>query len=146
MLLIIIVVGCKKEGCTDPLALNFDSEAKKKSGCLYQLDWALWFSEQTAISFTNDGVTEFKVVKGIGMDAVTIGYFDVTSFSASSPNCGDGAFTYSEIFSSRDENYYYSGDIYKITATDTIWLRSVGISCFPVNMFGTTCNKFELTY
>lgn len=32
------VVSCKKEGCTDPLATNFDSEAKKDDGsCMYAL-------------------------------------------------------------------------------------------------------------
>src|SRR5688572_4667468 len=36
----VILTGCKKEGCTDPTALNYNEEAKKDDGtCTYfQLD------------------------------------------------------------------------------------------------------------
>lgn len=32
----LVITGCKKEGCTDPVATNYDSKAKKNDGsCVY---------------------------------------------------------------------------------------------------------------
>lgn len=34
-----LATGCKKDGCTDPLATNYDANAKKDDGsCLYDQD------------------------------------------------------------------------------------------------------------
>ena len=34
--LVATVMSCKKKGCTDPLALNYDSSADKNEGCEYE--------------------------------------------------------------------------------------------------------------
>jgi hypothetical protein len=36
--LVATVISCKKKGCTDPLALNYDSSADKNEGCEYESD------------------------------------------------------------------------------------------------------------
>ena len=54
-ILLLAVYSCKKEGCTDPAAINYDDEAKKDDGsCEY--DTIIQFEFDSLIS-ENDSIT-----------------------------------------------------------------------------------------
>lgn len=59
---ILFFSACKKEGCTDSTAINYDSEAKKNSGCVYER--ILTIKEPVIISDSamNTGEIEIRIV------------------------------------------------------------------------------------
>lgn len=67
--LIVLLISCKKEGCTDPSALNYDSHAKKDNGnCEYSIEA---FSSQLSITPL---VNSFNVVYDTIMYQHPLGY------------------------------------------------------------------------
>ena len=75
LLPLMLVTGCKKEGCTDPLAINYDSEADTDDGtCIYEdvpAELVLAFEqevdgepvEQHQISYTSAAGNEYSITR-----------------------------------------------------------------------------------
>jgi len=74
ILLSLFVVSCKKEGCTNESATNFDSEAKKDDGsCKYEANTSFWFNEGVSGFLVGPyEVTELTVY----MDDIAVGTMD----------------------------------------------------------------------
>ena len=56
----IVVLGtsCKKKGCTDPLAVNYSTEAKKDdASCTYESTFSVWWGEANSQYFVSYPVT-----------------------------------------------------------------------------------------
>jgi hypothetical protein len=50
---LITALGCKKKGCLDRLASNYDSEAKKEATCYYDGRFVLYVDEASAARYKN---------------------------------------------------------------------------------------------
>jgi hypothetical protein len=55
--LLAVVPACKKKGCTNPLATNYDAEAKKDDGSCELPDTDTWYTEVTVGSETYNQIT-----------------------------------------------------------------------------------------
>ncbi|MBL6871072.1 MAG: hypothetical protein ISQ95_00595, partial [Flavobacteriales bacterium] len=60
-LYLLVIQSCGKEGCTDPLAHNFDDSAKKDDGkCFYGIKDSL--AAQFSFEFLDSNIVSLKVV------------------------------------------------------------------------------------
>lgn len=79
------LTGCKKEGCTDGIAKNFDSKAKKDDGsCSYEASVQFWFDAATSLDMSLDDISTLTVYIG----DEELGTYLVDDFSDSTPSCG----------------------------------------------------------
>jgi hypothetical protein len=86
-----VITGCQKEGCTDDIATNFDSKAKKDDGsCVYDASVQFWFDEETALGFAADDIAEIIVY----IDDVEIGSYLTDDFEFNAPACAKAGIIY----------------------------------------------------
>lgn len=84
LLVSMIFISCKKEGCTDSDAINFDPEATVKDySCNYESTITFWFDQQTSNSYLQSGVSTIRVY----LQDVLIGSLDATDYIQSKPEC-----------------------------------------------------------
>lgn len=87
ILLVGSLISCKKEGCTDPVAVNYSDEAKKDdNSCDYETKVKFWFDQSTAEFLQGDGAEILYYYVNdelIGSNAANV-YFD------SAPTCSQG--------------------------------------------------------
>lgn len=58
----ILLSSCKKEGCTNQFASNYDSEAKKDDGsCTYNWSQVFWWNSTTLANLQNANVNEVNI-------------------------------------------------------------------------------------
>lgn len=82
-----VYTSCKKEGCDDPAALNYDEKANSNNGtCLYELSTIFWFGDTTAVHLNNAGITMMTYY----VDSNLIGMNYPSSYWSSEPVCGQG--------------------------------------------------------
>lgn len=84
------LIGCKKEGCTDPQAFNYDADADENDGtCTYQSQTSFWINQNISnwLSVTY-GVTTLSVY----MNDVLVGTMDPADWKVG-PDCGGDNFT-----------------------------------------------------
>ena len=99
--------GCKKEGCTDSDATNYDSKAKKNCNCCeYRGDLVIWYPKSTADFFVLNLTTSVNVY----LDGVLVGNMPVSGsgYFSAAPACGAGGKTFNVdmgSFSSRSYEY-----------------------------------------
>lgn len=86
----LVVLSCKKEGCMNENATNYDAEVKKDDGsCHFEAKTSFWFSE---------GVSEFLVgpyevtALTVYMDDVSVGTMDPADWKVG-PDCNGENFT-----------------------------------------------------
>jgi hypothetical protein len=90
-----ILTACKKEGCTDNLAENFDKEAEKENNtCTYEGTLTFWINANSSIDFNNNMIDELFVY----VDGTKIGQMTSTSNQLTTPDCGSIGLTYYENF------------------------------------------------
>lgn len=99
--------SCKKEGCTDTDATNFNESAKQDdNSCQYEGSVVLWYGQEVSDYLVND-------------DAITLTYYvngQIVGSSASSvywlgkPSCGDnGSITITkDLSNTKSMSYTYS--------------------------------------
>lgn len=81
------LTGCKKEGCTNGIATNYDSKAKKDDGsCVYDASVQFWYDETASDDMDADGITDLTVYVN---DAEIGSYSVVDDFSDAAPACGE---------------------------------------------------------
>lgn len=79
------LLGCKKGGCIDPLAVNYSSEADKDNGtCTYHGKVIFWFTPVTAGNLLNASVSTLDFY----VDGVLLTSIPVTESSENQPACG----------------------------------------------------------
>lgn len=92
LILLVAIVSfssCKKEeGCTDPTATSYNSEAEVDNGsCQYEGEAVFWYGSSTSqglIDFDSNSLTFY-------VDGVVVGSTSSSVFWTSAPNCGDNA-------------------------------------------------------
>jgi len=109
--------SCKKEGCMDADATNYDSEAKKtKNSCTYEGRQVLWYNQTTSEGLDSQGSTSLTFY----VDGKVVGSSAVSTYYTSKPNCGEnGSITVTKDLST-EKNKSYS---YKVIDDfgDEIW-------------------------
>lgn len=79
------LTSCKKEGCTDSAAINYDESAKKDDeSCSFQGEAVIWYDESTSQSLTLGGSSTLKYY----VDEVLIGSTDASVYWTGAPDCG----------------------------------------------------------
>lgn len=82
------LTGCKKEGCTDPNGMNYNTKAKKDDGtCNYQGEVVIWFGEDTSNDLQLNGATTLTYY----VDDNVVGSSATNVFWTGAPNCGQNA-------------------------------------------------------
>lgn len=80
-----ILIGCKKKGCTDPFALNYNTEAEKDDEtCTYDGHLVFWFTSVTATNFVNASIPNLDFY----LNGEKVGNVSMTQFSSGQPTCG----------------------------------------------------------
>jgi len=83
--IILIIVSCKKEGCTDLNAANYNNKAKKDNGsCTYEGSVVFWYDLSTSSLLETNGVTELTYI----LNNTTIGTLSASTFWNEAPECG----------------------------------------------------------
>ncbi len=87
---LLVIVSCKKEGCTDGIAVNYDNAAKKDDGtCSYESQVSFWFNQSISSLFVNSyGVTTLYVY----INDELVGDIPATDWKVG-PDCGGDNFT-----------------------------------------------------
>lgn len=89
----ILFTNCKKKtGCTDAVAYNYDSEAKKDDGsCTYKGSIVFWHTQTTYYSLLPTTNLNYYV------DGTLIGTSATSVYSSTAPSCGQSGTVSSEI-------------------------------------------------
>lgn len=78
--------GCKKEGCNDPDATNYDVDAGKDDGsCIFEGSVVFWYNAATADFMQSLGVDELNFY----VDGNLVGTRNINDFYTTQPDCGD---------------------------------------------------------
>ncbi len=86
MFLIISLLGCRKEGCTDVLATNYDANAKKDNGlCEYEANLVFWYDQSVMDFLVNDGATSLYFY----IDGTLEETIPLTVWWTSAPHCDE---------------------------------------------------------
>lgn len=89
MVAMVALVGCaKEEGCTDPDATNFSSEAEENDGsCTFSGNVVFWYDQEASTGLVNDGAQNLTFY----VDDAIVGSTATSVFWTAEPNCGDNA-------------------------------------------------------
>ena len=78
------MTSCKKEGCTDSYATNYDEKADKDNGtCTYTASVQFWYNKSTSDALVALGVTNLKYY----IDNQLIGSTAADVFFTGDPSC-----------------------------------------------------------
>ncbi|MDA7803276.1 hypothetical protein N8987_01700 [Crocinitomix sp.] len=102
LILTFVFISCKKEGCINENAANYDSEAKKDDGsCNYEASVSFWFNEEVA-----DGLSGAEL--NIAMNEKFVGTMDATDWKTG-PDCGGENYTIViDLEGNSNESFAYS--------------------------------------
>ncbi len=79
------LMSCKKEGCIDTDAKNYNADAKTDDGsCAYEAPFVVYFNQSTADNLTADGITNMEFYLG----GKSLGTMSVADYATSIPECG----------------------------------------------------------
>ena len=132
--LVLLLLSCKKEGCTDSDAVNFDSEAKKSdNSCIYESLKVFWYNESTASALVSTGAVTLTFY----VDGQIVGSTAANVFWNLPPECLDGGSVTvtKELGSVTTQSYSYS------VKDQTEWEYWAG----NLNWNANTCEAIELT-
>ena len=83
-ILLSFLTGCRKEGCTDYFADNYNQSAKKNNGsCTYSEKFIIWQGYETSQLFQQEGITGLAVY----IDGQLIGTFLTSNYWTATPSC-----------------------------------------------------------
>lgn len=128
--------SCKKEGCTEPFAVNYSDDAEKDDGsCVFEGRVMVWFNSVTATDLVNASIPNVDIV----IDGVMEGSIGMTQFSVGEPACGsgDGFLAYVDMETLGTKTYSYV--IYKGGTTEIVQSGNVGVTA-------NNCQWIELIY
>lgn len=104
LFLVFGISSCKKEGCTDVDALNYDSKADKNdNSCKYDGRVSFWFNQDVSGFLVSYNVTTLTIY----IDEVAVGSIDVNDWK-SGPSCGGNNLTvHRDLGLSKTKSYSY---------------------------------------
>ncbi|WP_417265220.1 hypothetical protein [Brumimicrobium sp.] len=127
--------SCKREGCTDPNSINFDTKAKKNDGsCRYQGEVVFWYGENTANDLQLNGATTLTYY----VDGQVVGSSATNVYWTAAPTCGQNSSitVTKDLGVATNRSYpYYVKDQLGVN-------RWSGVLNFSAN----TCESIELIY
>ena len=88
------LIGCKKKGCTDPNASNYDPDARKDNGSCYYLNLPTDL-DVTINNNQNSGLVEVQAT-AVGQNFFTVYFFDGPDSTIITTNDGFASYTYSD--------------------------------------------------
>lgn len=128
-----IFTSCKKEGCIDGDATNFDAEADEDNGsCVYSGEVVFWYGEASSKFLVGDGAVTLTYY----VDGKIVGSTAANVFDTKEPECGqNGSITVSrDLGSAKSATASYSVK----DQTDHEYYK--GTVTFAAN----TCESWEL--
>jgi len=128
-------VSCKKEGCTDVDAINYDDSANRDDGtCNFEGELVFWFDGTTAANLVQDDISSLTYY----VDNKLVGSTSSNVYWNSSPSCGaNGSITVSKSLGNVKNKSYE----YEVRDQDglVVW---TGYENFTAGI----CTKLELQY
>jgi hypothetical protein len=126
--------ACKREGCTDADATNFDDKAKKNVGCAYQGSAVFWYSKTTSDNLVADDAVALTYY----VDGQIVGSSAANTYWTGAPNCDQSG----TVAFSRDLGGQKSKDFAYVVKDQT------GHEYFKgtVTLSGNTCNQVQLVF
>lgn len=126
--------SCRKEGCTDKTATNYNAKAKKDDGtCSYEGSIVFWYDLTTAASLQSIGETSLTYY----FDGVIVGSQAASVGWTGAPECGqNGSITVTKSLGFVKSKSYS----FKVVDQDgvTIWENTITLDA-------NTCKKEQLT-
>ena len=131
MLFSVSLFACKKKGCTDPLAVNYDASAEKNEGAIqFQNDGVIGFILKTSDIPPSDASQSLLAVNE---------FIDIENYTQYVPECGGGVWSYYE--SDGVYAYLHVLKLYAVTQTDTSIVQSISVSYANGGPGNETCTK-----
>jgi hypothetical protein len=144
LLIAFSLFACKKEakeveGCTDPKATNYSSEAtKNNSSCTYNAKSIFWFNSDTAINLAGDLLTTLEVY----VDNTKVGSIEIDQYVESAPSCGSA----SGINYNLDLGKNSSKSISYVVKSKDILSVEQTVASGTFTLKGGDCNTIEIKY
>ena len=83
--------SCKKEGCTDIAAINYDSEAEKNDNtCNYEASVIFWVNASSSVNFQNNMINSLNIY----VNGAKIGQMSTSSDQLTTPACNSVGVTH----------------------------------------------------
>jgi hypothetical protein len=128
--------ACKKEGCTDSIATNYDSKAKKSNNsCTYEKSIRFWYDSNSQSNMDLDAIQFLKVY----VNGAFVGNLSVNM--PFSPNCEDQEGSDLVIYSITENNS--SDKIVNYEVKDDLDQSLFTGTC---NLSAVNCSNLELVY
>lgn len=101
-----LFTGCKKSGCTNKNATNYDSKAKDNQGCKFQGQIVFWYGKSTSDFLINDNALTLTYY----VDGKVAGSSATSVYWTGAPSCGqNGSITVTQdLGSAETKTYSYS--------------------------------------
>jgi len=88
---LLIATACKKKGCTDSLAKNYDKEVEKTNNtCTYDASVIFWINASSSINLKNNMINSLNIY----VDSSKIGQMGTSSSQLETPNCNTVGITH----------------------------------------------------
>lgn len=107
-----VLTSCKKEGCSDSAAINYNIDVKKDDGsCKFQGEAILWYDEETSNELTLTGSSNLEFY----VDEKLVGSTSASVYWESAPNCGaNGSITVTKdlgVAKNKSFNFYVKNNL-----------------------------------
>lgn len=128
--------SCKKEGCIDAIADNFNADADKDDGsCTYSASVSFWYNGTTSANLQLDDITSLTFY----VDNQLIGSYASSVFYPASPACGQSSVVSKTLdlgkSKTKTANYLVKDDF-----GDEVWSGTITFDA------SVECTTYELTY
>ena len=128
--------SCKQEGCTDPLAINYDADAEKDNNtCVFEGRVVIWFTSVTATNLVNASISNVD----IEINGIMEGSMGMTQFSIYEPPCGSNEGYMATVDMELIGTQTFPYVIYKGGTSEIIQSGNVAVK-------SNQCQWIELTY
>ncbi|MCC7454183.1 MAG: hypothetical protein IT222_08465 [Crocinitomix sp.] len=132
------LISCKKEGCLDSDAKNYNADAKTDDGsCTYEAQFVVYFNQATSENLIADGISELSFYLG----GKSIGSLSTSNFSVLLPECGgsEGLTTTVDLGSVKSS---YELELRYLNSANGDVIAS---GSYP-GIHGGECRQYEITY
>ena len=133
-LLMLTSIGCKKEGCTDIAAINYENSANKDNGsCIFEGEAVLWYDQSSSQSFLFSGISSLKFY----VDETLVGSTDASVYWTNAPECGEnGSITVTkELGNSKSKTFTYKVENNFGTIVESGILNISANSCEAIKIY-----------